>query len=267
MFLFVNYYPAMTSDQILKHSAFAYLNQWHRSDGELLAKIIDADVDSRGVAFASLAVKYSVIRTFPIKAIREKFGEAEVAERWKHVATAVRRVKIDSATSPTDKVNRLAKKLWSIFSDVQNPRPPQNLISAASKFLWFDGNPSIRIYDTRAVIALNRLQEERKKASGISFNKINGNYGNYVEAWEEESTAHDALVKAAIRGVGQCLDYSAIPDGEARRLALRASKTEWFRDRVFDRFLWTIGEDSAKAASSAEKLEILKKVLSDLEQR
>jgi len=48
-------------------------------------------------------------------------------------------------------------------------------------------------------------------------------------------------------------------------LALRASKKVWFRDRVFDKFLWTYGAKKEKGAiSSSEKVAQLKELIARL---
>lgn len=247
---------AINEEHIMKHAAFGYLSQWHQTDSDLMANIVlEKKLEKRGEAFSKLATKYQVIRTFPIKKIREAHGEKGVAKHWRKVATSVAKVQLDESDASTtaDKVHTLALRLGRIFSAKDDPKENPSLISAATKFLWFAGHTSIRIYDKRAVEALNELS---------GSDPVNGDYAAYAKVWDEEFNARKQMVKTAIRGSIAHIDWSAIPDGAARTLAIKASKTEWFADRVFDKFLWILGaKEKDGALGPDEKVAQLKELI------
>lgn len=248
------------TEHIMRNAAFEYLSQWHQTDSSLMANIVLEDnLRKRGDAFSKLATKYQVVRSFPVKAIRTAEGEAGVAKRWQTVAASVIRVKIDDGneTTSADKVHALARRLGQIFSAEEKSEENPVLISAATKFLWFAGNTSIRIYDKRAVDALNKLH-----GSG----RVNGDYAAYAKAWDAEFESRKKMVKEAIEGSIESIDSCAIPVGPARRLAIQASKKDWYRDRVFDKFLWKLGAKKQDGAlKDEEKNEQLRKLLVLLE--
>lgn len=249
----------INEEHLMKHAAFGYLSQWHQTDSDLMANIVlEETLEKQGQAFSKLATKYQVIRTFPIKKIRDTEGDKGVAKRWRKVATSVARVQLDEsdASATADKVHTLALRLGEIFSAKDDPKENPSLISAATKFLWFAGNTSIRIYDKRAVEALNELS---------GSDPVNGDYGAYAKAWDEEFNKRKQMVKTTIRGSIAHIDWSAIPEGVARTLAIKVSKTEWFGDRVFDKFLWTSGAKKKKGALGPdEKVDQLKELISHL---
>lgn len=248
----------MTIDEehLMRHAAFGYLSQWHQTDSDLMANIVLEDkLAKRGDAFRNLATQYQVIRTFQIKKIREAEGEKGVTKCWRKVASAVAKVPLDKdgASVTAENVRALAQRLGKIFAAKDDPRKKPSLISAATKFLWFAGHTSIRIYDKRAVDALNELS-----GSG----PVGGNYAAYAKAWDKEFKSRKQMVKAAIRGSIAHVDWSAIPDGAARELAIKASKTEWFADRVFDKFLWILGAEKKDGALGPdEKVVQLKELI------
>lgn len=48
-------------------------------------------------------------------------------------------------------------------------------------------------------------------------------------------------VCAAVIALADALQWSIVPDGDERSEALKIMKKSWFRDRVFDKYLWTVG--------------------------
>lgn len=149
-------------ENLVRYSAFSYLQQWYRTDRQLM----EAFANARGGQVAvrdlkSLAVKYMVARNFK----SAKLAEAEVDLRWKGVARHIAATKRRTDAAIEDCIQDLAGKLGQAFPTAIGKASP-TLLSAASKFLWFSGLHDVRIYDKRAVKALNALQKERVLTDG-----------------------------------------------------------------------------------------------------
>lgn len=230
-------------EYLIKPCALAYLNQWHATDKRIVESIENVDsIGDLAKAIRTLAIKYQVIRTFQIKKIRDAHGEDEVNERWRQVARAVKAVNLDDQDH-SKIVHRLADKLGSIFHmDGGSGKAESSLISAATKFLWFRGHTTIRIYDKRAVDALNPMQKMRAQAENRRSWLVGGDYEKYSCAWRQEYLACETKLVAAIMKLPQQLEWSFIPEGKNRSSALNELAKQRFRERVFDKYLWTLGE-------------------------
>jgi hypothetical protein len=224
---------------LTRPAALAYLNQWERTD-KPLATILRGDAGPKelAVAFRDLATKYNVVRNFSTKEAR-KAGPEHVERLWKKVAETVRQVELDEEASPSKEVHKLARKLGRIFPLAKDDATSQPvLLSAATKFLWFSGHTNIRIYDKRAVVALNALIKLRGEGKG---KKVDGDYELFTAEWDTEYKRLRAEIKGAIKDLPQVVHWSTVPE-TSRKSALADSRHDWFCDRVFDKILWVTGE-------------------------
>ncbi|MBB3117607.1 hypothetical protein [Pseudoduganella violacea] len=226
------------NENLARPAALSYLNQWERTD-KPLATILRSDAGPKelAIAFRELATKYNVVRNFSTKEAK-KAGPRQVELLWRKVANAVRKVELTSTDSPADEVHRLAKKLGKIFPLADDAGAQPILLSAATKFLWFRGHTSVRIYDKRAVAALNALSKLRDDSKG---QKVDGDYELFAAAWELEYQALRSELKEAIKGLPGVAHWSMVPEAN-QKSALKDSKADWFQDRVFDKILWINGE-------------------------
>jgi predicted GNAT superfamily acetyltransferase len=224
---------------LTRPAALAYLNQWERTD-KRLATILRSDAGPKELAsaFRELATKYNVVRNFSTKEAR-KDGPKQVERLWGKVADTVSKVELDEEASPSKEVHRLARKLGGIFPLAEDDAKSQPvLLSAATKFLWFRGHTNIRIYDKRAVVALNALIKLRGEGKG---KKVDGDYELFTAEWDTEYKRLRAEIKGAIKDLPQVVHWSTVSETN-RKSALADSKNDWFCDRVFDKILWITGE-------------------------
>lgn len=219
----------------MKHSALAYANQWFVTDKGFMSSLKDpaaGHVDPE--VLGKLAAKYMVARGF------KKKGEGEtplVDERWKlaaaSLATAARCAEVHA-----DDIHRLAEQLGRVSPRKGTSETLQ--LSAATKFLWFCGKHEVRILDARAVDALIGLGAKRS---------VRNVYASYLDAWDAQFKLHKESLNAAIEELPDRLDWSCIPADEHEN-AKRVINQSWFADRVFDKYLWTIGANPDGGATS-----------------
>lgn len=105
-------------------------------------------------------------------------------------------------------------------------------ISAASKLLWLSYQAPVIIYDSRAYSAL-KFEYEYK--GGVK------NYEQYCDAWR---TAYKESEEEINRAVKRLSKVRMFTPGErfSRETLLLLVNQRWFKERVFDIYLWERGE-------------------------
>jgi hypothetical protein len=154
---------------------------------------------------------YRVARNF--KGLSDEFAE-QISRDLVEVS--------DDKGSHSDKVMSLAERFQKNFDQLN--------LSAASKLLWLRKRNSYLIFDKRAADALGRLG---KKIS---------DYNSHCVAWQEEYQKRCGEITLAARGlVSLPRRYTRDPSLTDEELTELVNK-DWFRARVFDIYLWEIGD-------------------------
>ena len=220
---------------LMKHSALSYANQWFMTDRVLIRELVDADSSEVNAAvLGDLAAKYMVSRGFK----KDKDDPHSGSRRWIKAAVHLKDSVLSDAPVEV-KVHALAIDLGRV-APVQSATGT-NLLSAATKFLWFAGQHRVRILDRRAVEALGRLRGLR--------GKLGSDYAVYDEVWQEQFDEHQGALGEAVAELPGQLDWSLIPS-EKHTEAKAVFKQSWFSDRVFDKYLWTLGVSAGGGAAS-----------------
>lgn len=118
----------------------------------------------------------------------------------------------------------------------------KELVSAASKFLWFRFKSPIVIYDSYAFEGLKRLGFVPNPKLFTDFAAW---YAEYVDAWRTKFEDCERQIEAACNELSQFKKFTAaatMSDGEINQLA----GGRWFRERVFDWYLTCIGEPDSR---------------------
>lgn len=118
----------------------------------------------------------------------------------------------------------------------------KELVSAASKFLWFRFKSPAVIYDSYAFAGLGRLNfVPNPKLSTDS----SAWYAEYVRAWRTKFEDCEKQVEAACNELHQFKKFTAAAtwsDEEIHEVA----GSQWFRERVFDFYLQYLGEPGSR---------------------
>ena len=103
-------------------------------------------------------------------------------------------------------------------------------LSAASKLLWLRQRKPYIIYDSRAVKALKNADEVFDTRS----------YFEYSKAWKRQYSFHRSRIKSACERLVEIRDF--LPAWYISERSMTKVVTEtWFRERVFDIYLWEVG--------------------------
>lgn len=108
----------------------------------------------------------------------------------------------------------------------------QHNISAASKLLWLSSRKPI-IYDSRAFIALEEEYGHKGKPK---------DYKTYCASWKRAYKLNEQAVLNAVNELPKVRAFLPV-DTPADDKLLALVRKSWFRERVFDIYLWELGGD------------------------
>jgi hypothetical protein len=191
--------------------ALQFLLQWQRSERGHYRQIRNTPT----VTGLRGALSYfQVARNFP--------GLSE-EKKAQSVLSALISVRSRQNLSPEEKVATLANEFLSEFHRFN--------LSAASKLLWLSSRHPFVILDSRAIYALKARFKHRFDSR---------NYSKYCSAWRTEYDQHERKILAAVKALPRALTF--MPDSRlSEKHLLDLATTHWFRERVFDTYLWEIG--------------------------
>jgi hypothetical protein len=163
------------------------------------------------------------------KTLREALSYFKVARGFPDLEKRVHEIADDLIAlserrdlSSEERVDRLADAFRKKFK--------RRNVSAASKLLWLRGRTPFIIYDSRAANALKLL----------GFQLETNDYHGYCVAWRKAFKSNKTAI-AAISAYPiemRCL----LPAGQAEyKLLVSYLGKPWFRERVFDIYLWELG--------------------------
>lgn len=175
---------------------------------------------------------YQVLRTAPTEQdIREALNHFQVARTFKelrgegrtaYIRDCLIRVRDDSTLpQPHEKVERLVDELSKNFGSSN--------ISAASKLLWLSFRSPYVIYDRRAA-------ETLREQFGARFQ----GYQQYAAAWRTAYKENERAIGKAVEELPKArLFMRSEPPQDLDIVSV--AKEAWFKERVFDLYLWEIG--------------------------
>lgn len=122
-------------------------------------------------------------------------------------------------------VSQLAERFKSDYG--------KTAISAASKFLWFRCKSPVVIYDSRAFKCLKKLCDGRLDEH---------DYKEYRRNWKAQFAKHENSIRSSCADLVRVKDFSLAQDATDQGLEQLVNNL-WFRERVFDKYLWWHGGD------------------------
>lgn len=201
----------------LVYCAARYLQQWQKHEKSLYEGMSHTPHDTD---IKESLIYFKVTRNFTgLKSNPDAIGKIRKA------LFTVRRSQ--KYSSPNERVMELSNRFSNDFGSFN--------LSAASKLLWLSERSPYIVYDRRAVIALTRKLGHRLKDAR--------DYDEYSTLWRDEYNSVKNEIAEAIRKLpaGRAfMPSTSLPDSALRKLA----NEDWFKERVFDIFLWEIGGDS-----------------------
>jgi hypothetical protein len=198
----------------LEYCALRFLVQWLRREKALYLAVSSNPTEEdirKALSYFVVSRNFTGLRKEP-----QKIGI---------IRNALIEVRNSQQLSDGAKVERLA-------SDLEKPFKKRNL-SASSKLLWLSLRERVAIYDSRAVKALSGKFKHK-------FDKRS--YQEYLVAWRSQYLEMRAAIEAAVKEIPKARTFMpACPLTDEALVTL--SSENWFKERVFDIFLWEVGGD------------------------
>lgn len=211
--------------------ALKYLNLWVNIDRGIFNDLKSTDRSVRREALHRGAKEYSVVRT-----IRLIPGEETGESRLSKALDCVDSIEPYYRAPYYKPVMMLAERL-------RDEGYGDNLISASSKFLWLRYRGGVRIYDSRAIRSIRHLLGDMEDPPGdIDQKRFEKSYQDYEKAWNACFEMYSDEVNSAIASLGKVKQYSLAYETPPAKFDSWIN-SKWFRERVFDMFLWHNGGD------------------------
>ncbi|HRY14729.1 MAG: hypothetical protein KDJ31_06245 [Candidatus Competibacteraceae bacterium] len=202
----------------LEYCSLSYLNIWLSTDRKCCKALESGNRKEKLEALKNAASAYRIARNLP-----SKYEEESGKNRYEPVVEILETVKKpDLGVNPVAKIKEIEKAISKQYGN-------RSVLSLTTKFMWLTFKKPVLIYDSQARIALE-----------TPVGDLNAFYSKWKEAYEakkhEVAQACDKLPSVYL--------YSVDQQQGTKSYVEEIASSDWFRERVFDIYLWNRGLDS-----------------------
>src|SRR5215470_9199346 len=196
-----------------KYYALHYLNLWVSQDQGPCEALASNDNEEQLRQIAKAAVAYRIARNLP-----RRYDKAKGLRRYGPV------LKVLESLNRTDfRGERLLPSIKKVRDRLSAKYGGHGTLSLTTKFLWLKMQSPIIIYDARV-----------RKALGTPA----GDLDAYISRWREEFIQYEQQIRDACASLERVYEFTKNPDVTTRRYIRELTARRWFRERVFDVYLW-----------------------------
>ena len=210
-----------------KYCALHYLHLWLTQDKGPWAALAGHDRRKKLFQLRRAAVAYGIARNLP-----EKFDRGKRLSLVLEVIEGHSRQDF-SGSKLVSSIERVSEEISDRYSEKRGKK--KSLPSLTTKFLWLKFRSPIIIMYSRARRALRVPNIDLKE---------------YYSRWREEFAKHERQIQNACAYLPGLCEYGAFLDPPARGYVADISAKRWFRERVFDVYLWHQGDRNAGARTN-----------------
>ena len=200
-----------------KYCALYYLNQWLSKDKRYSETLATTDRAAKLAILKEAANFYRVSRNLP------KAGdEGKKLARFAPVLDILDDIKSSDITRANviEKIAEISGEISDQYDDAKGKT------SLTSKFLWQKVKSPVVIYDSRVRTAL----------------KLNStSYDDYYKCWHRKYRKSVSQIKQACAALPAMHEYAIDQKIGTREYIAEVAQKPWFRERVFDIYLWHVG--------------------------
>lgn len=199
-----------------EHCALKYLDMWFAGENLWCEAMRGVDQAKKLEAMSKFATAYRIARN-----LHRKHDAGLNIPRFQPVLEIIEEL--------TREDFRGAKLLSTI--DQANKRISEaycrtDLLSLTTKFLWLKFKSPLVIYDRQARLALGTKP---------------GDLRRFYSKWQEQFESFQPEIATACASLRDVRYYSANPNSITPQFIDDVAAQQWFHERVFDIYLWTIG--------------------------
>ena len=208
--------------------ALHYLNLWIRIERAFLVGFGSEKRDERLNALKAAATEFKVARTLHSHG---KKGPARYEPLLEILDDQPRDlVKGRPPLDVVEIVQKIERQIAKIYGDKKKDDSESSVLSATTKLLWVKFGSPVVIYDKQAREALGTPD---------------GDLSKFYTCWHQGYRKHKADIERACAAIATMQDHwyptwTDLDHGEIDE----AISSPWFRDRVFDIYLWHKGDRS-----------------------
>ncbi len=203
-----------------KFCALHYLNLWLKDDRKFYQ---DFHSGNETDALMKAGALFKVARNLPEEYDKNGLDEPYRPEdhRYRHVREILQGYNdaILQKMGPVALVDEIQRRISSAYGN-------RGVLSLTTKFLWVKYRSPIVIYDRQA-----------REALESSKNSLAGNYEKFHASWATGYRRHEDEIAEACESLPKVRDYCLDSDADIAPLVSQS----WFRERVFDIYLWHQG--------------------------
>jgi hypothetical protein len=199
-----------------KFCALHYLNQWLAHDRIYCAGLSEKDEATKLKALNKAAAFYRVSRNLP-----DRYDSKKGLPRFKPVLDV-----LDTLAPAKFEGDALLPAILRVRDQISAQYGKRGVLSLTTKFLWLKVRWPIIIYDSKA-----------RSAVGAKTDDL----ADYYARWRRRFNEHAKDIELACESLQSVVEYSVNPDLATPRYVEELSGHQWFRERVFDMYLWHLG--------------------------
>jgi hypothetical protein len=205
-----------------KYYALRYLNLWISQDEPFCHALAGHSREKKLEALARAAAKYGIARTLP-----KRDGTDKGLERYGPVLNIIDRQKREDFRR-----DEIPQRIKSVSRQIKRQYGADHqVLSLTTKFLWLKMKSPIIIYDSRA-------------RNALKVTKID----DFYPLWRKEFSRFEKDIRHACSSLRAMHEYTEKVTNPQYIAKITAKR--WFRERVFDVYLWHLGEPERPVARS-----------------
>lgn len=203
----------------LKYCALRYLNQWVSEDRPCCEALAGRDDLEKSRTLANAAAFYRIARNLP-----RRYDEGKGLPRYQPV------LKIIDALNPVDfQDEKVLPSIKKVRDEISAQYGGRDVLVLTTKLLWLKMKSPIIIYDSQA-----------RKALQVAPGKID----KYYSLWREKFSEYGEQIQDACACLQEMHEYTENPEITTPQYIAKTAAQPWFRERVFDVYLWYLGLDT-----------------------
>jgi hypothetical protein len=203
-----------------RYCALHYLNQWISQDRHLVEAMTHGSRQNKLDALRRFAFLYRVARTLP-----DKYDLGRGLARFEPVLRVIERQSVERFNGKA-----LIPSIKRVAELISREYHGKSVISPTTKFLWSRFRSPILIYDSQC-----------REALGTPA----GDLDTYYVRWHEEFQRNRSEIDRACASLLQVRAYTIDPTVATRAFVQQTVSEQWFKERVFDMYLWSKGRPNA----------------------
>lgn len=199
------------------YAALSYLNHWFGRERKICHALQGNDVKAKLDALNEGAAVFRIARN-----LQRKYDVGLGLPRLGPVFEAIDTLTSDDFEADTvQSVLGIRDQLSAVYGN-------RDVLSATTKFLWLKVKSPIIIYDSQAKTAIGTPS---------------GDLAAFYDSWLTKFSDHEAEIGDACSRLSSVLSYSIDPTLATKEYVERLAQASWFRQRVFDIYLWHVGNN------------------------